>query len=344
MKKLFAFTVLAPWVIFVHIWSIHFLQAQSIFDALSFQEGLKADLKMNMDSMLMNKNTANELPATLTYKDAAGKKKIWNLKLEVRGKFRRRVCPFPPLKLNFSKKELKNNNLTDFDELKLVTHCINDPQGDEHILREYLVYKLYQILTPASYRVQLLRVRYQNTSNNEAFTYYAILLEDEKEMAKRVNGKLCEDCFGLSRAQFQQENIHIHDLFQFMIGNMDWNTAMLRNMKALRAIDDNYYLLVPYDFDFSGLVNASYATPDPTFGMKSKRDRKFIGFAQSQEELAETIQHFQSKKEAILDYVKNFKLLSNASRQDISQYLTFFYAQLEQGINIQETLVYSPGK
>ncbi|MDX1943663.1 MAG: hypothetical protein SFU99_24055, partial [Saprospiraceae bacterium] len=97
--------------------------------------------------------------------------------------------------------------------------------------------------------------------------------------------------------------------------------------------------VVPYDFDFSGLVNASYASTDATLGIKTVRERKFLGMAQSPEELKSTIEHFQAHKKEIFDYVRKFKLLSMESRTDIIQFLESFYHCLDEGLDLQ-----TPGK
>ena len=52
-------------------------------------------------------------------------------------------------------------------------------------------------------------------------------------------------------------------LFEYMISNTDWNVSLLHNIKLIRKKDTKEIIVVPYDFDYSGLVNADYAVPNP---------------------------------------------------------------------------------
>lgn len=314
-------------------------QETSIFDHLSFDEVLKVDIETDLDSLVSTKLTEEEVPATFSYKDKRGKEWKWEVKLEVRGKFRRRVCPFPPLFVNFSKKDLKAAGFNDHNDLKLVTHCVDNDQGDENVLREYLAYKLYEILSDKHYRVQLLKIRYRDDNGKLSCTRYGILMEDEDELKERYDSKLCEDCYSLPKDSFNLQNLQTHNLFQYMIGNTDWSLAMARNMKLLKSKEDGKFSIVPYDFDFSGLVSAPYASVDKSLGLKSVRERKYLGFAESPEELEPTIELFRSKRKEILNYIKKFKLLNMGARQDMSEFIESFYRCLEDGLDLEE-----PGK
>ncbi|MBK7874082.1 MAG: hypothetical protein IPJ74_27255 [Saprospiraceae bacterium] len=312
---------------------------KSIFEHLSFDEVIKVEIETDIDSLLNTKRSEEELPATFSYKDEKGKKRSWNVELQVRGKFRRRVCPFPPLFVNFSKKELEAAGFNDHNDLKLVTHCVDNEVGDENVLREYLTYKLYQILSPTHYRVQLVKVKYSDDNSSTGFTRYGILMEDEDEMRGRYASKVCDDCYSTPKDSFQSACVNTHDLFQYMIGNTDWSTPMLRNMKLLQPKDSAAFMLVPYDFDFSGLVKAPYASPDGTLGIKTVRERVFLGFAESVEELQPTIKIFQEQKPNLLNCIKKFKLLPSESRQDIQEYIESFYRCLDEGLDLK-----TPGK
>lgn len=304
-------------------------ESGSIFDHFSQQEeGLKVEIEFDIDSMLASKKEEDEIPGTFSYKDAEGNEHTWTIDLQVRGRFRRRICPFPPLKVNFKKKELAEAGYNDHNDLKLVTHCIDNDMGDDNVLREYLVYKMYQIVSDVYYRVQLVKVKYKDSDSGTSFTRYGILLEDEDEMKERYNSKLCEDCFGFPRDSMLMTNVNTHDLFQYMIANPDWSFNMLRNMKLLVPEDGSKAMIVPYDFDFSGVVNATYAVPDPTLGITHVRQRKFMGFATTNEELQPTIEHFKSKQEELDKLIRKFKPLSAFHRRDMMQFVDSFFTCL----------------
>ncbi len=100
-----------------------------------------------------------------------------------RGKFRRENCRIPPIMMNFRSPGSALNNL---GKLKLVISC-GPKSGDEELLfKEFLIYKIYNLLENKSFRVRLLNINYEDASGkNKPFTQHAFLLEDDGEMARR---------------------------------------------------------------------------------------------------------------------------------------------------------------
>lgn len=342
MKKLAPALVLFVITLIISAFVFKFPPADeiSIFDRLHYQEILKVEIETDLDSLMNTKRTEAEVPATFVYEDATSAKQNMQVTLQVRGKFRRRTCQFPPLRINFSKKDLKTQGLKLHNNLKLVVHCMDSEAGDEYVLREYLAYKLYEVLSPESYRVQLLRVKYKDSQKKRSFTHYGILMEDEDELAERLNGKVCEDCFNLPLENFRMENVHKQDLFQYLIGNTDWSTSMVRNMKLMLSAKDNKYIIVPYDFDFSGFVSAPYASVDATaMGVKTVKERVFLGFAKSPEEMKTTIALYKSKEKELKEIVKKCKYINLESKTHLLDYLDSFYKCLNAGLDLK-----TPGK
>lgn len=316
------------------------IEETSIFNQLSYQELVKAEIETDLDSLMNSKKTETEVPATLTFEDGGKMEQKWAITLQVRGKFRRRTCQFPPLRLNFSKKDLNAKGMKTHNNLKLVVHCLDSEAGDEYVLREYLAYKLYQRLSPESYRVQLLRVKYKDSKKKKTFTHFAILMEDEDELAERLGGKVCEDCYNLPKEKFRSENVNMQDLFQYLIGNTDWSAPMARNLKLMETSKDGKFIMIPYDFDFSGFVSAPYASVDAvTMGVKTVKERVFLGFAQSPEEMETTVKHYKYKEKELNDVIKKFKWISLESKEHLLEYLNSFYRCLDAGLDLK-----TPGK
>lgn len=315
-------------------------ETTGIFQALNYQEMVKVEITTDLDSLLNTKKTEDEIPATFAFEDAAKQDQTWKVKLQVRGKFRRRICQFPPLRLTFPKKELTAKGLNAHNDLKLVVHCLDNEAGDEYVLREYLAYKLYQVISAESYKVQLLRVKYKDIKKKQTFTRYGILLEDEDDLSERLGGKACEDCYNTPKEKFRPDNLNTQDLFQYMIGNTDWSTSMARNVKLLPCKSDEKFIVVPYDFDFSGFVSAAYASVD-TAAMKIKnvRERVFLGYAQDPAELKSAVALFQSKEKELREVVRKFKLITPESKTQMLDYLDSFYKCLKTGLDLK-----TPGK
>jgi hypothetical protein len=302
----------------------------SIFDILYHEQGaVNVTLKTQIEDLVLNKLDEGSVPAMIFFKDHSGTAREFKIKLEPRGKFRLRQCYFPPLKLNFKKSDLRAMGLEDYDDMKLVTHCLENPkEGKENVLREYLAYKLYNLLTPYSFRVQLIKIRYEDEDGTfSKVKAYGFLIEDTKEMADRLNGYVI-DSFNLQKEEMALDNFQLQSLFQYLIGNADWDLGMLRNIKVLASFSDEELYSIPYDFDFSGLVNASYAIPNPDYRLFSVRDRVFLG---ANDELVPTTTYFLSKEEELLKLCQKTKLLDRESRNDIVNYLYYCFREMENG-------------
>ncbi|HMQ49387.1 MAG TPA: hypothetical protein PKA00_18060 [Saprospiraceae bacterium] len=305
----------------------------SIFDQMYGDAIINIEIEANLEEIINERRSEEDLPAIFSLALPNGQRENYEIKLKSRGKFRRRVCEFPPLTLNFPKKRLKEAGLAaDFDKLKLVTHCLDDKiMGNDNVLKEYLVYQLYQQLAAESYRVQLARVTYVDSAKQLGkIKRYAFLIEDTDEMATRIGGEECEDCRGALRDSLDSVIAMRTAVFQYMIGNADWDMAMLRNLKIVRTPNKPSWIPVPYDFDFSGLVATSYAVPSRDHGLLSIKERVYLGPASSESQLVETLRHFIRNKPAMYNTIDQFKLLDRASKDNMIAYLDTFFAEADQ--------------
>ena len=303
----------------------------SWFDELHQDKIVSVVVYTKMDSLLSSNYNLGEYPAEFFFKDGPLKGQSWDVKLSQRGKFRRRICDFPPLKMTVSKKQLKKEELRrKYNDYKLVTHCLDDKSAKVHIMKEYLAYRIYNLLSPSSFRVQLLQIDYHDTHGYQHIKkQFGILIEDEDQMAKRINGKV-RDTLNLQTNSFQRMNVNVHALFQYMIGNSDWSIIQNRNCKLVELEEEASFVVVPYDFDFSGLVEASYAIPNVDYEHTSITDRIFLGDA-SDEDMEDCKQQFLEQQNIIIDYCKRFHHLKKRERKRIGRYLDGFFEELESG-------------
>ncbi len=304
---------------------------KTIFEIFSRKESFEITITADLTKLIENRRTEDYLNASLTYEDENGKEISRQIELQPRGKFRRRVCDFPPVRLKFAKKDLEAEGLeARFNKLKLVTHCIDDKlAGNENLLKEYLLYELYNELTPNSYRAQLVKVTYVDANGQQSkIKRYGILLEDTDEMAARLGGEE-SDLLNVHPDSLSAKDETTMALFEYMIANMDWDTKMVRNVKLVAQADNDKMIPVPYDFDFSGFVNASYAIPRGDIGQLTIRDRVYLGNAMDQPTMRNTVAHFIGKKAALIKKIKDFKLLTAETRLDAIAYLGIFYNAIE---------------
>jgi hypothetical protein len=297
------------------------LQAQpTIFDEMYGKEVLEVTLTTDIQQFIANKNTDTYQPARIQFKGRAGEEHAWDIRLRPRGRYRRRVCDFPPIKIKYPKKEIKQAGYAGHNDLKLVTHCLSDPLGDELVMREHLVYLLYRELSPYAFRTQLVHITYIDNQGGAPLARYGILLEDEDELAERYRMEVCDECYGYQEEDFEDQARKINQLFQYLIGNADWSLRMQRNIKILQREEDQQedLLFVPYDFDFSEMVNAPYQVEEP------------ISFPELSAADQPVAQHFYRHREVLAQLVNNYRLLDEKARRQCLRRIEKFYRKLEK--------------
>ena len=237
-------------------------------------------------------------PATITYTDASGKKIDVPMRLRTRGIWRLKNCEFPPLRMNFKHEETKGTLLSGLDKPKLVNFCENADSHENYIVQEMQLYRIFNLLTPASHRARLLRVSYVDSASGKVHAQrMAILVEEPETMAARLNSPLVE-IKGATTNDLDSYGDALVGVFQYMIGNTDWSTYGLHNMELVRE-EDGDYIPIPYDFDFAGAIDAPYATPDPKLKLARVRQRLFRGYCHEEPEFQKVFSLFNEKKDAI---------------------------------------------
>jgi hypothetical protein len=309
-----------------------------VFDLLSSEGVTELTLRTNLDSLMIVRKKDEYIPGLMVYKKSKQEEMSIPVRIKCRGKYRRMICDFPPIKLKFRKKDLKKEGLNDFNELKVVTHCFDEKvKSKDLILREYLAYKLYQELTPLSFRAQLVRVNYHCTATDRVYNQWGIMLEDSEEVAHRAGGKIFEK-MGTPPDSLVTEVERISSLFQYMISNTDWSIPLVRNIELVKR-SDGKILTIPYDFDFSGLVSAPYSRANSDLGQKTVLDRVFLGNAKTYEELKPAINLFLSKKESMYAIIKDSDNIVKSSKRFMLAYLDEFFEIIKDKEKVETTLL-----
>jgi hypothetical protein len=277
-------------------------------------------------------------PAELVYKTSAGKEERISLKIRPRGFSRRKydICSFPPILLNFKKKLVTGTIFEGQDKLKLVTYCKNLDINEGFVLKEFLVYKLYNILTDFSYRVRLVHITYQDINDKQKpITRYGFFIESDKNLAARLNAVPYKDKLN-NHDRCDHTSLDRFTIFQYMIGNTDWWILNFHNVMILQ-IPSMLPVPVPYDFDFSGALNTPYATPDEKLPIKTVRDRMFRGYCRPAGTYEKIIPVFQDRKDAIYAMYRNFEYLEEREIEATLKYYDSFYEILEDPKKIIRT-------
>ena len=269
-------------------------------------------------------------PITLNFQDSSGMDIEWDAKVRTRGNIRKQVCYYPPLKLKFKKKWLVKNGLdSSFNDLKLVVGCKKGDFYGKLVLKEYLVYKLYEELTDISFRTQLAEIKFIDTQNKwKPFTTYAFFIENEDEMATRLNAK-CAKPKRLRSKYIYADQLDKMALFEYMIGNTDWSAVVSHNVRLIKCNDYPLPLPIAYDFDYSGFVNAPYAVHGEGINLEKITQRLYLGMCRDAGVLEKQIPLFQEKKAAFYQIINDFAYLEDKDKKIIIAYLDEFYRVID---------------
>ncbi len=290
-------------------------------------EPLALTLTTNLKAVMKDRGSQSPYhAAVLSYAGADGAPVSLDIRVKTRGLFRLKptTCQFPPLMLHFAKRRAALTMFAGQEKLKLVTHCQNRDDYEQYVVEEYLIYRLYNLLTERSLRVRLTRMTYVDSTGKEApLTRHGFLLEDDRELAARNRAVLVERK-GMLQEDIDPETMGLIAVFQYMIGNTDWSVWGLHNIKLL---EDSAGLIraIPYDFDWSGVIAPPYAKPDARLPIESVRQRLFRGACWSPEEFAALFDRFQTKKDAIYALYRNEPALSPKRAEQSLHYYDDFY-------------------
>jgi hypothetical protein len=312
-------------------------------DRLSFfgdTSVLNVTLTTNMNKVLINhKKNGFNINASLATTLPDGTPVKEPVVLDVRGHYRMENCYIPPIRLKF------NNNgesvFYSWKPLKLVSECKISKDNEQYLLKEFIVYKIFNQLTEKSFRVRLLNLTFiDSAGKKKPTTEYAFLLEDIKDLAKR------NDCVEWKWGKRNTEETHRKQMtlvavFEYMIGNTDWAVSVKHNIKLIVPANDTSSrpYAVPYDFDYSGLVNTDYAVPDERLEIENVRQRLYRGYPRSIGELDEVLNIFREKKESIYALINHFDLLTSRSKADITGYLDDFYTSIGRPAEVKSIFV-----
>jgi hypothetical protein len=283
-----------------------------------------------LSSLLRARPEQPELEGVFSYKEADGTSVDLDMKIRVRGRFRKRVCDFPPLNLNFRKSQVEGTLLDHQNKLKMVVHCKDSGRYHQAVLREYLAYRLLNSLTELSFRVRLLQVTYVDSDERRSrMVRPAFVIEHRNRLAERVGRESLE----IERTEvsaIQPDHLNLTSMFQFFIGNTDFSPYLGSNNECCHnhemfGNEAGSLLAIPYDFDLSGFVNAPYAAPDPELGIDSVRQRLYRGYCVNNRYVEASVDRFQEARDALYALVANQQELEPTVREYIASYMDEFY-------------------
>jgi hypothetical protein len=337
MKKVFSLFLFTATLFYLPV------TAQKVDKVKFFEEEstVNATLEMDLKDLLSKKAPDRFLPATISFTTKDGTTITEKIEASVRGNFRRETCFMPGLKLNFKKDS--NSSLYKFKELKLSNGCNTGDESGQLVVKEFLAYKIYNLLTDMSLRVRFMNVSFKDVSGKKKpYTQYAFLIEDVDEMAKRNNMVEIEG-IQYNTEQTNRDQMTIVTLFEYLIANTDWSVPAYHNVKLIGPKDVTGVrpYVVAYDFDICGFVDPPYATIDEQLQeqISSVRERLNRGFPRTMEELKTAVKIYNDKKEKIIGMIKNNEYLSSKEKSKSVSYVEEFYKIINNDRDLQRIFV-----
>ena len=310
-------------------------------------ELLRATITTQVEQLMDERPVDEYLPGTFSYADNEGRQVEFDIGLRTRGHYRRQVetCRFAPLRVNFKKSQTDDTLFDKQDKLKLVTHCQDGSRTyQQAVVREYLAYRVLNLLTDLSFRARLVEVRYVDTDNpGEGEINYSIFVEDEDRLAKRI-GIPKVDIAGIAITDLVPDYASLISIFQYFLGNTDFSQIQTSpgedccHNHDLFGLPGEKYYAVPYDFDMTGFVGAPHARPNPRFGLRSVRQRLYRGRCIHNAYVDESVQRFLDQREAIEQLIQDQAGISNGTRSSLLSYIKAFYRDVGSTGNRQRRI------
>lgn len=312
---------------------LYSLAGQSLFDAMYLGNDEKQEMHLILDINHLMEHVEEEdyQDVTMKWVRAPGDTLIIGATAKARGNSRKKICSFPPIKLKIKKDTLEAHGFTrDFNDHKLVLQCRDVRGYDQYLYKEYLVYQFYQLLSPVAFRVQMIDVWFIDPNDPAQRTHRTgFIIEDENQLAARNQGAIRDEKVTSTR-RMEDDHFFRFCLFQFLIANTDWAMGNLHNLKFLETHDAGTIYAVPYDFDYSGLVNAPYAVPMKGLPIEAVTARYYRGTNPKESVFWSEVDLFKEQLPGMQAICADFPYLDKRHRKSMERMLRSFERMLDK--------------
>jgi hypothetical protein len=264
------------------------------------------------------------------------------IRIKTRGIWWLANCDFPPIWLNFNS-AVKGTEFRGLDQVKLTSYCHNNDEGERYVLQELQLNRALRLLTPISHAVRAVHVTYvDSASGKKEATRWAFAQEEPLTMAGRLEGKIIK-ATGANADDLDPFQLAFVGVFEYFIGNTDFSIPALHNIELLGLNNGLTVLPIAHDFDFSGAVNARYATVHPLLQREihSVRQRLFRGYCVPANYYADVFKLFNAKKDSIYGLYRDpiGKLLPDNTVKETLEYFDEFYKTINNPKSAKDDII-----
>jgi hypothetical protein len=300
-------------------------------------------IQAQLQSLFNNRGGKAIIPGTLT--DPNGQS--LPISLNLRGITRRSsdICDFPPLRVTFTAPAPATSVFTGQKKLRLVTHCKNSAAFQQYVLLEYSAYKMYNLLTPHSFRARLANVDYRDASGRPIVSRTDFFLEELSDIAHRSGLPETHAPDRFPVPDLNPADAGRYAMFQYMISNHDWSMHAgpqgkdcCHNAELIGPLAPGSVVVIPYDFDFSGFVGAPYATPPEELSISSVRQRFYRGYCIHNAGAAAAATQMRAARPQMLAVLASTPGLDPRTQQKAASFLDQFFTQIGTDAGITSLL------
>jgi hypothetical protein len=268
------------------------------------------------------------------------------IETERRGWSRQVICPYPPIKLRFSKDAVKGTLFEGQKSLKLVMQCDHGQAPEQNTVLEALAYRMYNLVSEFSLRIRPLSLSIVDSETGKAQRpQFAFLIEKDGEAAER-HGQQVVKMPTVRPEQLEAFEASKLALFQYMIANTAWSLEAKAeqeeccdNLKLVSQDADSIPIYaMPNDFDLSGLVDAQYATSEKIPSNGDEVKRVFKGFCVHNPALNDAREIFLEQEAAILSLAKDESRLVDGTKTRTLNFLEQFFDILKSPEDFNERI------
>lgn len=304
-------------------------------DLFEIKEPLNLTLKFDVKQLQKTKWKEEYLPAEMTCHVDENFEVKHQVRVKARGNIRKNICHKPMFWVNIRHSGIEAEDLTDVVKMKMVVRCKSSNTYSDYVLREYLTYQIYNLLSPYSFNTRLVKLKIIDTSRKDKESEdWAFLIEPETMMAERNNCMPIKND-RLSLRTVDKDWMDKVAFFSYMVGQSDYSVTGRHNLKILTSKEygSTGFIPVPYDFDYCGLVDTEYAIPGETLesiGLTSVRERYYLGSCRSEAVYQKAVDWLASYRDEIINLINSFEYLDEKEKEDMIDYLESYFQDADQ--------------
>ena len=259
------------------------------------------------------------------------------VRLSPRGitRLRKETCRFAPLRVDFAGAPPAGSLFAGQRRLKLVTHCRPAEAHQQFLLLEYAAYRLYSQLTPLSFGARLAQIDYVEDNGKAVTSRLAFFIEDLGDVARRNGMSEAQVGARIPVSSLNPADAARFAVFQYLISNLDWamqagppNDTCCHNSRLIAAAGTAQLTTVPYDFDFSGFVDAPYALPPEGINVSGVKSRRYRGFCRHNAEALAAAREIHAKRPQLLATLAGIPALDQKSARKAAAFLDKGFADI----------------